>query len=128
MQFDEGKHRIQALLIIEKLAAGYDPQSGEALGPEHILHRPEVIRALVLALHSLESRTSGPGRSAERAGAAWGKNEDTELRELFASRVSLQEIANSLQRTRGSITARLVRLQLVESREDARKLLASGTR
>lgn len=128
MQIHEGKYRIQASLILKKLAAGYDPQSGEAFETEHILQRPEVIRALVLASQSLEARTNVVGKSAERAGSAWGKEEDTELRDLFASRLSTGEIAKSLQRTRGSISSRLVRLGLVHSGEDARKMLDRETR
>jgi hypothetical protein len=55
------------------------------------------------------------------AGKPWNSELDAELAEKWNAESSIAEIARHFSRTTGAIASRLVRLGLVESREDARK-------
>ena len=102
--------------ILSKLALGVDPDSGAPLSSDHVLNRPEVIRALMLAvnaLKSVEGRKNGAA-AASRAGVSWDATEEQELREMFENGKSLSSIALSLQRSKGSIRARLVKVGLLD--------------
>jgi hypothetical protein len=124
-----------AQFVLRALIQGADPETGKALHRGEVVHRPEVIRALVLGLEALGggakpfkgferagSQRPVKGKRPERAGEGWDKTEDDELRFLFGQRRPVQAIAAELGRTRGAITARLVRLGLVNERSDAREV------
>ncbi|AOZ50229.1 hypothetical protein [Chromobacterium vaccinii] len=55
----------EARSIVEALAIGVDPLSGELLSQHAVLRQPEVVRALFLASRALESALS---REEEREG------------------------------------------------------------
>ncbi|TAN32513.1 AAA family ATPase [Patescibacteria group bacterium] len=50
----------------------------------------------------------------------WEPEQDEELKKLFARKTSIKDISKKLGRKKGGITSRLVRLGVVESREQAR--------
>ena len=58
-----------ALGIFSALADGCEPETGEVFPRKHVLQRPDVIRALGLAVTSLREGTGGQGR-VRRTGVA----------------------------------------------------------
>ena len=124
-----------AQFILRALIQGADPETGKALHRGEVVHRPEVVRALELGLQALgggvqahktpESRKpqkAAKGKRPERMGEGWDRAQDEELRALFQQRRPVQAIAAELGRTRGAITARLVRLSLVQERSAPREV------
>jgi len=104
---------LEARKIIESLANGTNPNTGETLPAESPLNSPHVIRALFLAAHALERAARQKRRSSSlpgNAGKAWSEEEDQMLLAAFDSGLPVKEIARKHARTEGAITARLVRL------------------
>ncbi len=103
------------LAVVRALARGIDPSTGEALPPGDACQQPETIRALCKALAVLEATPQPqPSRrapaSAPKAGLPWDAAEDEALAQAFDQGASVTELAQLMQRTRGGIEARLVRL------------------
>lgn len=107
----------EAKQIIDTLANGVDPATGEVLPEDSCLNGPPVIRALVVAAKALElmpaktvrrSRSTAPGN----AGKSWDEDEDEDQRLLaaFDASTSIAALASAHERTTGAITARLMRL------------------
>jgi hypothetical protein len=108
--------------ILEALADGVDPRTGEVLDPGSPIESAQVARALHVAvaaidreIRSLERRSGLPSS----AGKPWTAEHDQTLGHLFESGGTVADIAKSFQRTRGSIASRLVRLGKVPDRQSA---------
>jgi hypothetical protein len=107
--------------VIERLALGVDPYTGVKLPNEHLMHRPEVTRALFVCVRVLDlvesdelsSHQSQDKPKPPKAGSPWSREEDERLIEEYNNRNSLAEIAEVHDRTRGAISARLVRLGIL---------------
>ncbi len=102
-----------ARIIIEALAEGVDPFTGEELPEGSPYHRPEVIRALFAAAKQLRCPRPQPQAASDcpaRIGSSWTKEEEQQLVREFETEMPLKVIATKHQRTRGAITSRLVRL------------------
>jgi hypothetical protein len=108
--------------IIEALADGVDPRTGEVLNPGSPIESADVVRALHVALaainHDLRQRERNSALPSN-TGKAWSAKDDQELAESFDSGQAVTDIAKSFQRTRGSIASRLVRLGKVPDRQSA---------
>jgi hypothetical protein len=109
----------KAAEIIRALADGRDPATGEPFPPGSPYQQADTVRALFVALEALERR----GRTrAERpvdpnrpkVGANWTPEEEQQLRDGFAAHKPIPELATAHGRTVGAITARLVKLGLIE--------------
>lgn len=77
----------------------------------------EVVRALHTVLKQLESapaKTRKP--QAANAGKPWTDDDDRALREMFDQGCTDKEISNHFGRSKGAITARLVRLGKITDR------------
>jgi hypothetical protein len=116
----------RAAHILRALADGVDPFTGEVVDDSSPLQNPECIRALFAAVEALEGRASDRNKRARenrgfngRAGKPWDEREDGELTERFDAGWNVADLAKHLQRTRGAIRARLVRLGKIENRGDA---------
>lgn len=112
----------EARQIIESLANGVDPETGELLPSDGPHARPMVIRALFLAMRALESLEKREARQRslpDSAGKAWSESEDDTLRAAFDAGTDIKELAASHGRTQGAIAARLVRLGRIAERADA---------
>ncbi len=112
----------EAKKIIECLALGVDPETGEVLTEESTLNSPQVIRALVVALTALNSavkRSEHNAPHADKAGQPWSTAEEEELLASFDAGTSIKEIAKAHGRSRGGITSRLVRLGRIKTRANA---------
>jgi len=124
----------EAKLIIEALANGLDPETGEVLSEQTILNQPKIIRALFIATHALDVLSEEKrhvtvvedlSKKAKRekthpgnAGKGWSNNEDNELLSSYNAGVSIKDIAAKHDRTVGAIAARLVRLGCIDERKD----------
>ena len=99
--------------VLQRLRAwttGVDPASGEPLPLAHALRHGEVHATLATALTLLEGQPARP----RNAGRAWSCDDDAKLAEMFDRGVSTARLAEAMERTRGSITARLVKLGKLE--------------
>ena len=103
----------EAKQIIEVLAGGIDPTTGEVLADDSPLSSPHVIRALFIAAKALEQVSSKAARSATtpgNAGKSWSDEEDQRLVAAFDASTPVAALARTHERTSGAITSRLIKL------------------
>lgn len=104
----------EAKPIIEALADGTDPITGEILASESSFNNPQVIRALICATKALDVASRPAGRTSSKpanAGTAWSPEEDARLCSAFdAGNVDFANLAALHGRTRTAIRSRLKRL------------------
>ena len=106
----------RAIEIVQTLADGVDPYSGERFPPSSPYQQADTVRALHLALEGLTklkrstSRKTGPGR-------AWSAEEEQELLQQFDDKIDVEEIAKQHERTKGAIWARLEKLGRVQRKD-----------
>jgi len=107
-------------------ADGIDPDTGAMLPPDHPGQRADALRVIFATLALLEGQpTAYPPLPTERAGAAsssprnagrsWSATDDDALVQAFDAGSTISSIAEGLGRTRGAITARLVKLGKIEA-------------
>ena len=121
----------EALHIVESLADGVDPYTGEIFPAESPYQNPQVVRALFMALRALErleARQRRKRRLPESAGKPWDASEDELLCERFDAGASVSELAREFRRTDGGIRARLVRLGKIDVRYLADAIAAANRR
>jgi hypothetical protein len=99
-----------ALEIIEALADGLDPETGEPAAQESALQQPDTVRALHLALTALGRGMSKQPHGTSNSYNAWSAEEDAQLCKEFLAHVQFAEIANIHGRSRGAIVSRLEKL------------------
>ncbi|WP_296403319.1 hypothetical protein [Psychrobacter sp.] len=102
----------EALQIIEKLSEGINPLSEEALAPSSLCLDSDIQRALQVAILALESRVKWIEKQAllpANAGKPWKTEEEISLTDSFDKGDSVDMLAERHQRTKGSITARLIK-------------------
>jgi hypothetical protein len=103
----------EAKSIIETLANGVDPETGEVLSAQSVFNNPQVIRALFIATNALDSLAKREKREKTlpgKAGNAWSETEDSELLSAFDAGGSIIDISTIHGRTEGAIASRLIRL------------------
>ena len=108
--------------IVECLAHGEDPETGEALAEQSPFNNPRVIRALFVAseaLGRLAKREQRDRSLPHNAGHAWSEAEDKELLADFDNGVPVRDLAAKHGRTQGGIASRLVRLGRINERDEA---------
>ena len=113
---------LEAKKIIESLADGVDPSTGEILPAQSAVNSPEVVRALFMAakaLYGAVKREQRDGALPDNAGKTWVDEEDKILLAGFDSGISAKDLALKHGRTHGAITSRLVRLGRIEERAGA---------
>jgi hypothetical protein len=104
---------IEAQVIINALANGAHPETGEVLPSEGPLSHANVVRALFAAskalgeaAHRTRLQASRPGN----AGKPWSPEEDAQLLQAFDGGQDMRELAGHHQRSAGSIRLRLLHL------------------
>lgn len=106
--------------IVQTLAQGIDPHSGEIFPANSPYQHPDTIRALFEAAQALTDppplrpRTAGQQGALTNAGKPWTTDEDSLLAERFDTGRTLPELAAEHGRTRAAIQARLVKLGKLE--------------
>jgi hypothetical protein len=106
--------------IIDTLAQGIHPVTGEAMPEDSPYNTPPVIRALHAVSRALESGPAGAaaepvGSGRKRsvppnAGKAWTPQEDAALEIAFDAGIPLKQAAQELGRTAYAVEQRLVKL------------------
>jgi len=109
----------QALRILNALANGVHPATGEKFAADSPYQHPDTVRALFEALRAVEgggAATSStapvqkPALPQSGPGSRWSPEEDERLAAAFDAGRTVDELARSHQRSRAAIEARLVRL------------------
>lgn len=117
------------LKIIEALANGINPTTGEVLPSESPYHSPDVIRALFAIIHhinnplkkqrkvkkTIEEKQSENIESdlPKNAGLPWTDEQRVELEKQFKAEESIANLAEVHGRTRGAITSELKKQGLI---------------
>ena len=106
--------------IIETLAQGIHPVTGEAMPDDSPYNAPPVIRALhavSLALQPAAARSAAEGAPARarpaapaNAGKPWSEEDDALLESSFIAGDELKVLAEKLGRTRFGVEQRLIKL------------------
>jgi hypothetical protein len=112
---------VEAMKVIEALANGIDPETGEALPGHSPLNSPNVIRALFVAGQALEKavkRSEPDSFLPANAGRSWSSEEDQALLDMFNSGAPVNELAAKHGRTQGAIASRLARLGRINDRAE----------
>ena len=106
-----------AFSILNSLASGCDPETGEVFPRDHIVQHPDVVRVLARAVTVFRQHIDGSsgkdGRPA-RVGQPWSAEEDERLLKAFDHGAAIKELAVAHERSRGAIQSRLVRLGRIE--------------
>jgi hypothetical protein len=125
----------KAKTILEALALGIHPDTGDTLPDQSIFNQPQVIRALFLAVQALDieeqhvevAATDAAAPATRKplptnAGKPWTTIDDTELLAAFDAGAQVSEIAREFGRSRGSINSRLVRLGRLQEADAASEI------
>lgn len=108
--------------IIDTLARGVHPVTGECMPPDSPYNEPPVIRALFTVSKALEgvppARTSKT--VAPNTGKVWAAEDDSRLDAGFTAGAELKQLALELGRTPFAVETRLVRMGKLPPREGMR--------
>ena len=105
--------------ILNVLAQGIHPVSGEVMPADSPYNEPPVIRALFTVSQALEhcEAPAKPRREMPaNAGKTWSGEEDDRLLAAFDGGQEIKQIALDLGRSRVAVEARLVKLGKIEGR------------
>jgi hypothetical protein len=103
--------RNEAARILRQLGDGLDPATGRQIEGEDaltVLNRADTLRALHVAVAALEQQQRRTrASSAPNRGKPWSEDEDRKLLSAFDTGGNVEEIAQTHQRTKQGIRARL---------------------
>jgi hypothetical protein len=122
-----------ALKIIQQLANGIDPHSGEVFRADSPYQHPDTVRALFTAVRALEAqsaprqRAASAGNAPQNAGKPWSSDEDQALASAFDAGKQVPDLATQHQRSRFAIEARLAKLGKIEPPANLRGFKAAST-
>lgn len=115
----------QSRRIVNTLAQGIHPTTGEVFPPESAYNDPEVIRALFSVLESIKY-IRGPKRSTEErrrdnlelgrpknSGMPWTKEDRALVKSSYLDGMAVEKLAKSLGRSSAAIVAEIIRQDLV---------------
>jgi hypothetical protein len=105
--------------IIDTLAQGIHPVTGELMPDDSPYNAPPVIRALFAVSRALEGgqpvvRVRKP--VLPNAGKPWSPEDEATLTAGFTADPDLKQLAQQMGRTRAAVEARLVKLGKLEAR------------
>ena len=107
----------QTLKILNALANGVHPATGEKFAADSPYQHPDTVRALFEALRTVEggqAATPAPERKPalpqSGSGSRWSSEEEQRLASAFDAGRSVDDLARAHSRSRAAIEARLVRL------------------
>ena len=104
--------------IINVLAQGIHPVTGEAMPADSPYNEPPVIRALFAVSRALDECDAPKARRElpVNAGKTWSGEEDDRLVAAFDAGQELKQMALEMGRSRVAVEARLVKLGRIEGR------------
>ena len=118
-----------AFKILQQLADGVDPHTGQSFGADSPYQHPDTVRALFLALRELDdagaaqaapvqlpakSRAAVNPNAPSNSGKPWSEEEDHTLASAFDAGKKIVELATEHGRSRFAIEARLAKLGKIE--------------
>ena len=98
----------RAKQILEVLAEGVNPLTGEILPLNDSCNQGDVVRALQVAIRAMEKEDSSKRPTPKNAGKPWTDSEIQKLLEAFDSGMTIPEIAKVHERSKGAVETRLV--------------------
>lgn len=106
--------------LLSALADGVDPLTGEVLDRDNVCNKPEIIRALHMAVYELDKceKKTVKKHLPENAGKPWTEEDEDRLCEMFDSGASRRELCRQFQRTPGALASRLEQLGKLRDREE----------
>ena len=101
--------------IIDTLAQGVHPVTGEVMPEDSPYNAPPVIRPLFAVASALDGASPATAPKPRRelppnAGKAWLSEEDGKLESAFAAGIDVKQIAKELGRTEFAVESRLVKM------------------
>lgn len=114
--------KAQAVKILNALANGVHPATGEVFAPDSAYQHPDTVRALVEAVRAIEGHAAPAAVKTEhRTGEApantflrWTPEEEERLAAGFDAGRSSAELAKLHNRSRAAIEARLLKLGKID--------------
>ena len=112
--------KADALKILQQLADGIDPQTGQPFRANSPYQHPDTVRALFVAVRALDAPPAAKSRAAagenapQNSGKPWSDHEDKTLAAAFDAGGTIPELATIHQRSRFAIEARLAKLGRIE--------------
>jgi hypothetical protein len=103
--------REDLIRILSAWRDGVDPSTGAPLASDHPAQRTDFLRVVCAAIDALGAIASS-GRA--NAGRPWSPSEDGLLTQAHQAGMTIAELARAHERTPGAITARLVKLGLID--------------
>jgi hypothetical protein len=117
--------REQTLRILNALASGVHPGTGEQFSADSPYQHPDTVRALFDAVRAIEGgRAPAPAAAAERkpaappqsgAGSRWTAEEEQRLAAAFDTGKTIGELAKLHNRSTAGIEARLLKLGKIDA-------------
>jgi len=128
--------RLQTLTILNALANGIHPATGEQFGPDSPYQHPDTVRALFSALRALEGgsaqapaasdqrrqpgagdkpRQPTAGNGSNKLGSRWTPDEEARLAGGFDAGKRVSELASAHGRSIAAIEARLLKLGKIDA-------------
>ena len=99
--------------IIDTLAQGIHPVTGEAMPDDSPYNAPPVIRALhtvARALDAAPAEGAVRSRAVPNAGKQWSAADDSALETAFDAGIPVKQVAEELGRTAFAVEQRLIKL------------------
>jgi hypothetical protein len=97
--------------IIDTLAQGIHPVTGEAMPEDSPYNAPPVIRALFAVSQALQGQPTRTRREPPpNAGKAWRDEEDAQLAAAFDAGAAVKQLATDLGRSAFAVETRLIKL------------------
>src|SRR5512146_1581814 len=124
MNITEGKtmERKQTLRILNPLANGVHPATGEKFSADSPYQHPDTLRALFDAVRAVEggraaaaADESQPKPAQSGAGSRWTAEEEQQLASAFDAGKSVGELARLHNRSIAGIEARLLKLGKIDA-------------
>ncbi len=103
----------RAIEIIQRLADGVSPYTGEIMENDSVFQNPETVRALYTAMELMkhqESRKERQRSAPGNTGNAWTTEEDARLVDEYDRGMDITTIAKTHERTSWAIQSRLLKL------------------
>ena len=107
----------ESIRIVEFLANGVNPQTGEVFPMDSPYQNAQSIRALFVALRALERQRATKKRKQPlplNAGNPWTSEEEQHLVDKFDAGTPIEDLARVHGRTPVAISSRLVKLGKIE--------------
>ena len=109
---------VESIRIVELLANGVNPQTGEVFPVDSPYQNVQSIRALFAALRALERQRATKKRKQSlplNAGNPWTSDEEQRLVDKFDAGTPIEDLARLHGRTPVAISSRLEKLGRIES-------------